>query len=262
MKRLIWVPLIIFVLGVSNDCLAGYVFTDIFIQRDPSMPTIDLAGTGFGTTAQVLTLDEKPQTTVESGCVWWSGTASVGGAMICPSPFDGGDEVGISDADNAKTRARSVSLLGWGDPADIGIVLNPNEPGSALALQLDAMQLFLFNADGTPFLGTAEYPVDLMLAGPLLLPTACGTQGTGTSGCLFTLTPGAQQQLWWSGFFDDPNRYIGLGALISLVSAGTENFVLVNLNRDFVPVPEPSSALLVAVGAGALLVLRRRRAKA
>ncbi len=246
-------------------CLGGYVFTDIFLQQDPLTPIVDLSGTGFGTTAQILTLDEEPQSTVESGCVFWSGSASIGGSSVCPSPFDGGDEIDISDDDNAKTRARSVASVGWGDPADIGIVMNPNEPGSTIALQLDFLQLFLFNADGTRFTGNAEYPIlpgDFSLAGPIFLPTACGTQGTGTSGCLFTLTPGAQQQLWWSGFFDEPGRYVGLGAALSLVAAGTENFFLVNLNRDFVPVPEPSTALLVGVGAGALFVWRRRRAKA
>jgi hypothetical protein len=174
------------------------------------------------------------------------GVDSVSG---CAAPFG-------TDADLAHSQTFSILDTGWNDPNDVALVLNTNEPGGGggQSIQVDNLKLIFMNPDGTLYAGA---PV-IELASPDYIADAGG--GSGTSGFLYEIDATQQQLLWASGFFNNTSNRIGLGASLSLVSAGAETFELGNLDRPFVPeIPEPGTYALVGLGLTALALWRWRR---
>jgi len=243
--------------------VASPVFADIILVS----PT-EISGSGLGAVNTVLTLQSPANNTVETGCVGVSGGAAV--TTNC-----GFSNFTVQNQSGAPT----LAALGITSGSDIRIVFNAAEPGGALDIQLNALVLTLYNADGS-------VSQTHSLQTPLYFPTT--NSGTGNSGFLFRLTDleaaAAQGFITANGGLGSVR--VGLGTSVgcgtanntttACIGAGGGGAATGGLETFFVEsaasvpggggagdaVPEPESALLTAMGGIALIAvskLRRRR---
>lgn len=211
---------------------------------------IQVTGQGFGTQNNILTFQD---TGTSTGCVKWTGT---GDAFSAPCP---GDLVAgpVTTGQSQTLSLTTLGSLGIDSAHKLGIVFNPNEPGSANDVTVQTLIVSFYSADG----GVRH---DFYWDGPGIfgppLTFCCNNTGTGGAGQVFRFTWDMAefvQQTWFLGTeFGGLDARIGLAAVISDVSAGAERFYAYQLEP--MPIPEPASFL--TMGSGLLLlafVLRR-----
>lgn len=172
---------------------------------------METSGTGLGAVNTVLTVQNSPPETTESGCVAFDGGGDVVGPAACPAGIAGGDE-------QTQTMTRSLAELGLTSAFDLRLVFNYHEPQSDEVeddIDLDALVLTIYDADGgVCFTSGAFTPVTF--GEPFT--------GTGQSGFVFRLD--AQQAGAAQPCFADPSRRIGLAAALSRASSGLETFFI------------------------------------
>jgi len=212
---------------------------------------VEMSGTGLGAANTVLTIQSPGSSTIETGCTAWNGTAAVTAGC------------GFANSNvQAQFGAPTLASTGATSAADLRIVFNASEPGSASDIQLNQLVLTFYNSSGTL--------TDLhSLAAPIFFPSV--QNGAGNSGFVFSLdaAEAAAAQTFINNNGGSGSVHIGLGASAG-VAAGGPGSATGGLETFFVEgsasiggggVPEPDSSLLI--GAGLLIVafvVRRRRA--
>ena len=223
-------------------------------------PNTDVTAYGFGTNPSILTLQAK---TLEQGCV----------APASSDPFYttsgcGTTGIGLVSGNN-KYAAPTLASLGVDGWANLGILLNVNEPGSptgqSQAVTLQSLTLTLYNP--TTLLAAGSFS----LANPVDITNIA--QGQGGAGFIISIETSQFGRLE----FSDEYR-VGLSAQIGctltptdcgaigaagnwMTDDGPESFTIASLaGGGPQEIPEPATAALLG---GGLLVfawaLRRRK---
>lgn len=219
-------------------------------------PNTDVTGYGFGSHPSILTLQQKPpEGTLEQGCV--APTNNTGGFSTSGCGLTG---IGLVSGNN-KYATPTLASLGVTGFADLGLLLNINEPGSSPEVTLQKLVLTLYGgADGTEvmFHDSLALPVDLVGK----------PGGQGSAGFLITIDP-------IPGLVLDSSWRVGLAAQIGCTTApcdvagqygtagGDESFTIASLGGGVPPqeTPEPATSALLGGGLIALAwALRRRKA--
>jgi hypothetical protein len=190
--------------------------------------SIDLQGTGFGTTLLSLVLHANDD---EFGSVLRSG----------------GSDVTIDDATNQSSTRTATELASANiNDANFGVVFNIAEPGAGSDLLLFDFSLRFTDSTGAALFADVTY--DAPLAG-LLLDQISG--GVGGSGWLFKINLTAAEAL---AFFAVGTNRVGMlidqSQAIQDSGGGPDSFFFS---------PEPNTLFLAVVGALALSAWRWRR---
>ncbi len=228
----------------SAILLVGYV--SIAAASIIPASSIDLGGTGLGAVNTLLTIQSPGNSTIETGCTGWNGTAVI--TTGC----------GFANSNvQAQFGAPTVASTGVTSAADLRIVFNGSEPGNASDIQLNQLVLTFYNSAGT--LTNVH-----SLAAPILFPSV--QSGTGNSGFVFMLdaAEASTAQTFINNNGGLGSVHIGLGASAGVgdggpgsATGGLETF-FVGSSGSISPTagdgdaPEPSSSLLI--GAGLLTV--------
>ncbi len=205
------------------------------------------AGGGLGSVLTVLTLTSPGNSTTESGCVGWNGSANVTGASACPAGFDGGDEQAINTT-------RTKTEIGFNNFDSLQIIFNASEPGPNSSITVNNLALTLFNGAGS-ILGvyTLAAPVTFNETDP----------GLGNAGFGFQLD--AAQAAQANAFINASGLRIGLAINASDATGGLETLNVRSMNNGgVVPVseeviPEPSTYALVGLSFMGLAMWKRRQ---
>ena len=220
MNRIFAGLVVVMTLGVAQTASA----TTILLGPNPE------SGTGLGTVLTVLTLTSPGSSSNETGCVRPSGGGSsttVGCGFVDANVMTGAGQIGTP----------TLGEIGATTAADLRIVFNASEPGSAEDITLNNLVLTIYNSTGTQVLFTSGP------SGPFVFPTTFS--GTGNSGFLFGLdaiqAAQAQAAAFGTGF---ANNRIGLGASLSNATGGLETFS-VRAATQTVPVPDGGSAAML-----------------
>lgn len=243
MKRGILACLAVPVIGMATGAHAALVYDG----------ELDLTGTGFGTTLNLLALQGEPTATEESGSTFRD---------------SGGNQLS-GDALSPQSRVHSIQELidaGIEDSFDFGVVFNIDETGANPDVLLTDLSVTIFSDAGVA-LFTAEYE------GPDLTLEEIASQGLGTAGHLFVLDDA--QATAAAPFFVSGN-FIGASATVLNIDNGPENFFAVGLDGDDDGdddggggvdvddgvIPEPATATLLPLAIAALAAgLGRRNRK-
>jgi hypothetical protein len=207
---------------------------------------VELDGTGLGAVSTLLTIQSPGNSTIETGCTAWNGTAVT--------------TTGCGFADSkvqAQFAAPTLASTGATSAADLRIVFNASEPGNASDIQLNQLVLTFYNQAGT--LSNVH-----SLAAPIFFPSV--QSGTGNSGFVFSLdtAEAAAAQTFINNNGGLGSVHIGLGASAGMAdggpgsaTGGLETF-FAGSSASIGPTvgsgdaPEPDSFLLI--GAGLLTV--------
>ena len=194
-------------------------------------------GTGIGSVAQLLVLQQQGNATTEQGSVTFNGTA----------------DVLTGDAKPQSQTLSVADLASLGITRDnFGVILNINEEGNGDLLTVNNFSLVFQNAAGVQ-LFTAPFTGSLNL-------DSVASSGTGTSGHLFTVEGNGQI----TNFFNNPTNRLGLRVDVAFTDAdaGMEVFYIASVNDTGpVPIPEPTTAGLALLGMAGVLTMRRGRRK-
>lgn len=232
---------LVLVSGAANPAFASLVF----------FGEITVTGQGFGTNNTILTFHNDGQ---ESGCVTWTGAAD---------DKDGPCPGGVSFIELVEGKTQTLDLqtlagLGITSADRLGIIFNPAQEGGANEITLDTLVLTFYKFDGQNL--TQQ---DFIWSGPRSF--CCDNTGTGGAGQTFRLDFDQAQQAQ-ANFFDVADLtqvHVGLAANIggtgSGGNGGNETFYVYSLQP--LPVPEPTSFLMMGAGLIGLVLLRRRRTK-
>jgi hypothetical protein len=141
--------------------------------------------------------------------------------------------------------------------ANLGIVYNINEPGSALNTIINDARLTVYDLDGNWVFQTGTCGGSNPVC-PGDFPQTGG--GQGGDGYLFTLDAVSQAAL--AQFFANPTQFrLGFSADISATAGGAEDFYFQAIEGTE-PVPEPASMFLLGTGLiGVAAGLRKRFGK-
>jgi hypothetical protein len=219
-------------LGVSL-LLSGHAYADIIYLDE----TIDLQGTGVGTTDPIVRLQSQGAGDVETGCV----AANAGGNAT---------NTGCGFADDAVLQSNLVGLdtLGLTSGSDFRIVFNGIEPegNDQESITIDDLQIVLYSTTGT-VLETFN-----LTGGPVTIPDAI--QGQGQAGFLFALD-GTQAGLLEGRF--GSGALIGGGGQFSDAQGGPDSVFVYNAGTPSDVIPEPSTWALMAIGIPIVVAARR-----
>jgi PEP-CTERM motif-containing protein len=233
---------------------------------------VQLSGTGLGSVNTVLTLNSTGSATTESGCTAPSGTGTTTSGC------------GFTDSTvQAQFGSPSLSDLGIASAADLRIVFNASEPGSANDINLNNLVLTLYHGSNTTMTFTASLPTGVHFA-----TTASGVGNSGyvfalaspslcaaiTGGCPIGTDTGeaaaAQAFINSNGGITGVRVGLGsmagasIGAVTGAATGGLETFFVESQSASGGPggnaVPEPST--LFFLGGGLLAIaLPKRSAK-
>lgn len=195
-------------------------------------------GSGFGVVLPVLTLQATPS---EMGGVGWNGSADY--AFTAQNGTGTGAAVNLG-APHSQTYLFSTLIAnGINNAANLGLIYNANETGSALNTVLNNVSLRVYDLAGNWVFQTG------LCSGSN--PACPGNfpvfnQGQGGDGYLFTLDAAAQAAL--AAYFANPTQYrVGLWADINNTDDGPEDFYFQAVTPT-TPIPEPASMLLLGSG--------------
>jgi len=225
-----------FVVAASQPARASIVFHSF----------VDLGGTGLGTVATIVTVQDKP---TESGCVAFGG---VTGSVAC---FGTGNTGGDEKTGASQTQTRTILESGATSAAAFVLVLNAVEPDNSITL--DSLSVRFYSPTGTElFTASLAAPVEFSGTFP----------GIGNAGFAFVLDTLQAAQAQAAGAFNNPANVIGLSAGLSGATGGPETFFVAarpavgvpfEVDPDPDPIPEPSTYL--TLGAGLLMLGFSRR---
>ena len=167
----------------------------------------ETSGTGLGAVNTLLTVQNDPSGTTESGCVAWNGSMDIVGPAACPPGIAGGDEVGINET-------KTIGSLGLASAFNLRVVFNASEDAGRM-ITLENMILRIYAPDGTVLFSSEPFT-------PVTLTSAF--RGTGTSGFVFRLD--AEQAAEANAHFSDPNNRVGLSASATGAEGGSETFYI------------------------------------
>jgi hypothetical protein len=224
----------------------------------------ELKGTGLGAVLTIVTAHDNGASAdgIEAGCVGWDGSADTIGDCVAGFEESGGDE--NTGASQTLTRLLS-EVSGLDTIADIGLIVNTNEPGNDGSIDLTDLYFSVFAADGSAIFTAFLDPESIELV------NGSGS-GTGKSGFLFILDADQRADAMVAetaaGGFSEFWR-IGGGFSAENIAGGPETVFVFRApggsippDEEVPPIPEPASLLLMGGGLLAVAFLRRRANKA
>lgn len=204
----------------------------------------ELGGTGLGNVNTVLTQASPGADSDSSGCVYWDGSATQTGSANCPAGATFGDD------EQALNSTYTIGSLGILDFADFRIAYNSNEPQNLDGVTLEELVFFIQAPNGALIYSD-------VLGAPVVHSQT--QNGVGNSAFLYMLNDPASANV----FLADPANILGLAAKVSSETGGPETFFFGTVGGTLPPaageVPEPSTAILMTLGCGLLLLGRLRR---
>ena len=220
----------------------------------------DLQGTGLGAVLTIVTAHDNGASAdgIESGCVGWDGSVDTIGDCVADFEGTGGDE--NTGASQTLTRALS-EVSGLDTIADIGLIVNINEPGSDGSVDLMDLYFSVFAANGSSIFTAVLAPETIELVE--------GTgSGTGQSGFLFILDDPQRAEAMAAetaaGGFNGSWR-VGGGFEATGIAGGPETVFVFRApggnippDEEVPPIAEPASFLLMGGGLLAAAFLKRR----
>ena len=219
-----------------------------------------IGGTGLGSVATVLTLQNTSPSNIETGCVGrnaggdFIGATAVGACVQGTAPDV---KTGAS-----QTQTQLLGDIGITDASQVSFLLNAAEPNGN-SLTLNSLSVTFYNAAGTAIFTATCNALCLQQANADM---ALGTQvGTGNSGFTFKLD--AAQAAAVNLLAGTPDTYrVGISTRLGdadpdNAEAGNETYFVYN-NLTAVTTPEPSTTALMATGFIGLVGFVRRRRRA
>lgn len=198
------------------------------------------SGAGIGTVNTILTLQNPPSTTFESGSVG----LTTGGALLI---------TGDASTGASQTQVVSFSVLGITDASSLRVIFNANEPAGN-SIGLSSLSLSVFEPTSGNVLFTSSYT-----GAPLTFDDTF--TGTGSSGFVFALdaadaaTLQAVLALPGSG-----SNVIGISSSAFSSTGGPETYY-VGAASVLTAIPEPETYGMMLAGLGLMGFVARRRSQ-
>ena len=213
---------------------------------------IQLSAQGFGTAPRDLTVQQRGNSSIESGCVGISGNAiAVGSCMGTDAAFDPNGVINVGgDEPNPQTDAQKYGIptaasLGILSAADIGVLFNATDPAGG-PINVRDVTLKFYNTAGV-LIGSIDGSNNFLSS----------NAGNGVAGFVFTVS--ADEQAYVNSLLTGGTRF-ALEASLTGATGGPDTFKIVNIRQPGA-VPEPATWAMMLVGFGAVGYGMRRRAK-
>lgn len=221
---------------------------------------IVVSGQGFGAAPRLITVDNKAQATVESGCTTPNSDGEAGVGCLTTNPAApvgidltgpvnvGGDEAEPFPGTSAKNSTPTLSELQWTNAGEILLVFNAIETdGGGVNIQDVTLKFY----SGSNLLAVIDGSQNIAETVP----------GNGGAGFAFVISEDEQARLNTQVFGSayNANTRVAMETTMSNVSAGAESWTA--LRRTAPGVPEPATWGMMLIGFGVIgAAMRRRRA--